>query len=63
MTLSKLVDAATAVTGLGVEAQWLMTEEVTPHEQVWPHCSALSFGLAVRVILLAKWCGHFFFLL
>ena len=47
MTLSKLVDAATAVTGLGVEAQWLMTEEVAPHEQVRPHCSALSFGLAV----------------
>lgn len=31
-TLSKLVDAATTVTGLSVEAQWLLTKEVTPRE-------------------------------
>jgi hypothetical protein len=46
VTLSKLVDAA-AVIGLGVEAQRLMTEEVTPHEQVWPRYSALSSRLAM----------------
>ena len=28
--LSKLVSTTTIVTGLGVEAQWLMTEEVVP---------------------------------
>jgi hypothetical protein len=40
-TLSKLVDAAVAVTRLGAKVQWLMIEEVVPHEQVRPRCSAL----------------------
>jgi hypothetical protein len=33
-TLSKLIDAATAIAGLSAETQRLMVEEVMPHEQV-----------------------------
>ena len=63
VTLSKLVNAPTIVTGLGAEVQWLMTEEVTPHEQVRLCCSASSFELVVRVIPSAGWYGDFFLLL
>lgn len=53
-TLSELVDAAATVTGLGTEAQRLMTEEITPREQVRPYHSASFFKLVVQVIPSAK---------
>jgi len=52
-TLSKLVNAATMVIGLSIEAQWLLAKEVAPREQVrlcchassfWVHCAGRSFG-------------------
>jgi uncharacterized membrane protein len=60
-TLAKLVDVVTTITGLGTEAQWLMTKEVMSRVQVRPRFSTLSFEFTVQVIPLVGWHGYLLF--
>lgn len=60
-TLAKLVDVVATITGLGTEAQRLMTKEVMSRVQVRPCFSALSFEFIVQVIPLVGWHGYLLF--